>query len=93
MTRSGRPAQRPERQPGQGWLHGGPRIELYEAPDAGVLAALGFTQVNTVQVPHASDAFDPPLRLSLLLLEHGFVIAERVEKKANRRFDRDDSVS
>jgi hypothetical protein len=44
-----------------------------------VLAALGFPQVNTVEVPHADELFDPPLRLSLLVLERGFVVAERFE--------------
>jgi hypothetical protein len=61
------------------WLHGGLRIELHDTPDAGVLAALGFAQVNTLEVPHADEIFDPPLRLSLLVLARGLVIAERYE--------------
>lgn len=62
-----------------GWLHGGPRLEFYDTPDPGALAAIGFAQVNTRQVPHADEDFDPPLRLGLLVLDRGFVIAERFE--------------
>jgi len=62
-----------------GWLLGGPRLEFHETPDVETLATLGFTKVNTVQVPHADEDFKPPLRLGLLVLERGFVIAERFE--------------
>ena len=44
-----------------GWLHGGPRIELHQTPDTGVLAALGFAQVNTVEVPHADEVLPPAM--------------------------------
>lgn len=62
-----------------GWLHGGPPIDFHETPDSKVLAALGFARVNTEYIPHDDDVFDPPLRLQLLVLERGFVIAERFE--------------
>jgi hypothetical protein len=62
-----------------GWLHGGPRMVFHDTPDPEALAAIGFTSVNTMEVPHADEDFDPPLRLSLLVLERGFVVAERFE--------------
>lgn len=62
-----------------GWLHGGPRMVFHDTPEPEVLAAIGFTRVNTVQVPHADEDFDPPLRLGLLVLDRSFVVAERFE--------------
>jgi hypothetical protein len=61
------------------WLLGGPRIVYHDKPDREVLRELGFTEFNTQEIPHADDVFDPPLELHLLVLERGFVIAERFE--------------
>ena len=49
-----------------------------------------------MEVPHADELFDPPLRLSLMVLERGFVLAERFEiaevipEKYARTLNRDD---
>ena len=61
------------------WLLGGPRMVLHDKPDREVLRQMGFADCNTREIPHADDLFDPPLDLSLLVLERGFVIAERFE--------------
>ena len=62
-----------------GWLLGGPRIALYEEVDARVLSELGVADINTEAIPHADEAFDPPLALQMLVLERGFVVAEQFE--------------
>jgi hypothetical protein len=61
------------------WLLGGPRMLYHEKPDRALLREMGFTEFNTLEIPHADDLFDPPLDLHLLVLERGFVIAERFE--------------
>jgi hypothetical protein len=62
-----------------GWLLGGPEFAFHDTADAALLAGLGFSKLNTQEVPHADEVFDPPLQLALLVLERGFIIAERFE--------------
>jgi hypothetical protein len=63
-----------------GVILGGPLIEIHSEVRMDKLQGLGFSDVNTTEIPHSDgERFDPPLRLKLLLLDRSFVLAQRFE--------------